>query len=192
MSLFWWRAWVLYNMPVLTTAAITGVISLASQIFKKDEPTPEEQAEKGRVWYKMLRDFVVNERTPQQLASTWRDQLPFAQKSTKQRFVENNIIGKSRDEIINALVGKINDELLKGGFDSVSKETILSGMGAGVLSAESPASLGAVSAGLSSDIFLPDKSVEEAKESRIFFFVGAVLLLTVGVFVFLFFKRKKR
>ena len=179
-------------MPVLTTAVITGLTSLAGQIFRKDEPTPEEQAEKGRVWYKILRDFIVNQRTSQQLASAWVDQLPFAQKSTKQRFMDNNIIGKSRDEIINALVGKINDELLKGGFDSVSKETILSGMGAGVLSAESPASLGAVSAGLSSDIFLPDKSVEEAKESRIFFFVGAVLLLTVGVFVFLFFKRKKR
>ena len=191
MSLSWWRAWVLYSMPVLTAAVITGGISLISQIFKKDEPTPEEQAEKGRVWYKMLRDFVVNERTPLELATAWRDQLPFAQKSTKQRFVDNQIIGKSREEIINNLVGKINNELLKGGFSSVSKETILSGMGASVLSTDSLVGTAPVSAGLSSDIFITDKSVGDTKESGIYFIVGAVLLLAVGLFVFLFLKREK-
>ncbi len=179
-------------MPLFTTAVITGLTSLAGQIFKKDEPTPEEQAEKGRVWYKMLRDFVVNEVSPEQLANAWRDQLPFAQKSTKQRFMENNIIGKSREEIINNLVGKINDELLKGGFGSVSKETILSGMGANVLSTDSLVGTAPVSAGLSSDIFITDKSVGDTKESGIYFIVGAVLLLAVGLFVFLFLKRKKR
>ena len=106
--------------------------------------------------------------------------------------MDNNIIGKSREEIINTLVGKINDELLKGGFDSVSKETIFAGMGAGVLSAGGPAGVEPISSGLSSDIILTDKSIGEKKESRIYFIVGGVLLLTVGGFVFLFFRRKKR
>lgn len=178
-------------MAILSEAV--GLITDISGIFKGKEPTPEEQKQKAGVWYKMLQDFVLNNRSSQQLASLWRDQLPFAQKSTKQRFMNNNIVGKSNDFIINVLVGKINDELIKGGFQAITKETILSGMGAGSLTAESPAGLSVVNAGAGvSDLTATDLDVRDVNESRIYFFVGAVLLLTVGVLTWLFFIPKKR
>ena len=140
----------------------------------------------------MLQDFVLKDRTPLQLATAWKDQLPFAQKSTKQRFMDNNIIGKSYEEIVNVLVQKINDELVKGGFSSITKEAILLGMGAGDLTAESPVALGVVSSGVDIDLLVTDSNLNEANESRVFFFVGSMLILIVGVLTFLFFKPKKR
>ena len=179
-------------MAILTEAI--GIAKDAIQIFKPKEPTPEEQKQKAGVWYRMLQDFVINQRTPNQLATAWRDQLPFAQKATKQRFMDNNIIGKSNDEIINTLVAKINDELIKGGFSSLSRNDILSGMGAGVdsvlpsNSSKISAGAGSSGSGLLDDI----ERVTDVNESRNYFYAGALLLVAVGVFAWSKIKTKKR
>jgi hypothetical protein len=140
----------------------------------------------------MLQDFVLNDPTPTALAASWRDQLPFSQKSTKQRFMDNNIIGKSSDFIIDVLVGKINDELIKGGFTPISKTAILAGMGVTGLTVESPTGLSAVNSGVVDDKLGSPIEGADANESRMYFFVIGLVALTAGVLAYLFFDPKKR
>lgn len=161
-------------------------------IFKPKEPTPEEQKQKAGVWYKMLQDFVLNEPTPDALANSWRDQLPFKQKSTRRRFVDNNIRNQSTDVIIDVLVGKINDELVKGGFAAISKTAILSGMGVSGLTVESPAGLSAVNAGVVDDSLGSSFEGTDANESRIYFYAIGLIALFAGVMTYLFYNPNKK
>lgn len=177
-------------MAILTEAV--GLTKELIQIFTPKEPTPEEQKAKAGVWYRMLQDFVINKRTPDALAAAWRDQLPFAQKSTKQKFVDNNIKGKDYDSIVNTLIGKINDELVKGGFDAMPTSTILEGMGAGANSVQ-PSNMAKISAISNTGYPIQDlEPVTAANESRNYFYAGALLLIGIGVFAWSIFKKKKR
>lgn len=176
---------------------IDDVISLGGEIiglFTPREPTPEEQKAKAGVWYNMLSDWVNNQ--PQDsvtFGAKWKDFLPFAQSKTKTSFINNNINGKSYDSIVNTLVGKINDELVKGGFPRMSKDAILTGMGAGGSVADTSGGL-SISGGDILTGSAPLGEAENAKESKNFFLImlGVVFVGLIAIINFTDFKKKRR
>ena len=175
-------------------ADVVSLVNLGHDIFTANEPTPEEQKEKGRVWYAMLQDFIVNHRTSTDLANIWRDQLPYDQKNTKKRFIKNHIIGKPTDQIVDVLVSKINDELVKGNFPRLSKEAILSGMGASSGIVSTPSGTGPISAGTgqSGSFFDAAGTETDINEGRVYFYALGIIVLGVGGFTWFFFRSKKR
>jgi len=178
-------------------AILTEGIQLIREVtglFQQPEPTPAQQKSKAGVWYNMLQDLVVNEPSSQVLAARWRDQLPFSQKSTKQRFMDNNIVGRPTEIIISTLVDKINDELIKGGFAAQNRETILSGMGANSMITTEPAGQKPVSSGLPTPKQTDFGAIDDSnsKESQMFFVIIGILILTAGVITWVFWKPKKR
>ena len=113
---------------------------------------------------------------------------------TKQRFLEQNITGRTRDQIINTLVGKINDELLKGGFAAQNREAIITGMGGNTMITTAPAGQQPVSAGVAGPKQVDFGMIDDSNgpESKMYFVVIGILLLTVGVITWIFYKPKKR
>lgn len=120
------------NIPQLGAIDPETAISLADSIFRTvtnifgEKVTPEQQRAKAGVWGAMLQEFLLNPHmTGSELATKWKNQLPFSQSSTKDRFVQNNLIGQSRDYIIDHLAQKINDEYTKGGIPTIDKSFLL-------------------------------------------------------------------
>jgi len=179
-------------MAILTESI--ELIKEVTGIFKQPDPTPAQQRAKAGVWYSMLQDFVINEPSSQELANRWRDQLPFQQKSTKQRFMQNNIIGRPYDVIVQNLVDKINDELVKGNFAPQSKTAILSGMGANSMISSAPAGQQPVDAGMPqpSPVDFGAVDDENGAESQMFFVIIGILILTAGAITWVFWKPKRR
>lgn len=179
-------------------AILTEGVQLVKELtglFKGPDPTPEQQRAKAGVWYSMLQDFVLNEPSSQELSNRWRDQLPFKQKSTKQRFMQNHIIGRNTDDIINTLVDKINDELMKGGFNIQNRETILTGMGANTMISTEPAGQQAVNTGVVGQkpgVDFGQIDDDNGPESQMFFVVIGGLILIAGVVTWIFYKPKRR
>lgn len=170
-----------------------GLVNEVVTIFKPKEPTPEEQRKKAGTWYLVLQDFLLNDPTPAKLADDWTGQLPFAQKSTKVRFMSDHIRNNTPDNIVNVLVGKINDELVKGGFRRTPKADILEGMGVGDAVGSSPSGLAVVSASTVPTLGPTDEpNDKEVNESQKYFFALGILIIIVGVFTWLFWKPKKR
>ncbi len=121
-------------------AFVTGGVALGRKIqsiIKEGKKTTQAQArEKAGVWYQMLNTLVKNNSmTGEQLAKMYIGKLPFRQKKTKERFMHNNIIGKSRTSIVNHLVQKINEELTKATppLPTMTKVELLGGMGGQVV-----------------------------------------------------------
>lgn len=176
-------------MPI--AEVISGVIT-GIELLRPKEPTPEEQKQKAGVWYRMLQNWVsdVNQDTIV-FGSRWVDQLPFSQRGTRERFIQNNITGQSSDTIINTLVGKINDELIKGGFSTVSREVVLSGMGIGGAVSDSSVNT-AVSGGLVTDDSAPFATMQDVNESKTFFYVMALVASGALIAWYSFRPKKKR
>ncbi len=106
-------------------AIVSGVVSIFSTIMDRNgrRVSPDEQYQKAGVWGAMLTEISVDSSmTGDQLASKWKDILPFRKPKTKDNFVNNQLRGKSRDQIIDHLVEKVNDEMRKGGFPELTKE----------------------------------------------------------------------
>lgn len=175
----------------------TGItlVGQAIDAFKPKEPTPEEQKAKAGVWYSMLQNWVtVQPQSSESFGSKWVDMLPFAQKSTKQRFISENISGKSYDYIISVLVGKINDELVKGGFSPVSESSVLAGMGAGdnVVNTAKSASVTPSTSIFKDQAGKSLGTVEDVNESRTFFYIMSLLAVAGLLLFFGFGKKGKR
>lgn len=168
---------------------ILGTVNTIIGLIDKP-PTPEEQRAKAGVWYNMLDDWINNQpQTSIAFGDRWETFLPFKQKSTKRRFIQNNIDNKSDNMIRRTLIDKINDELVKGGFTKMSDSSILSGMGGGggILDTSS-------SAGSSSTLSLSpgnDLQPNDIQESKTFFYIMAIVA-SAALILFLSFKPKKR
>lgn len=158
----------------------------------QNEPTPEEQRAKAGVWYSML-DSWVNDQPQTSIAfgDRWENLLPFSSKSTKKRFIENNIDNKSDSQIKRVLIDKINDELVKGGFTRMTDSSVLSGIGGGsnVLdSSDSLSSTNPLETQTLSDLSTPD----EISEGKTFFYIMAIVASAVLVLFLAFTPGKKR
>ncbi len=107
-------------------AIVDSIFRTVTNIFG-EKVTPEAQRAKAGVWGAMLQEFLLNpQMTGAELAVKWKSSLPFKESGTKDRFVQNNLIGQSREYITNHLVEKINDEYIKGGIPPIDINTILS------------------------------------------------------------------
>lgn len=177
-------------MPI--TEILTGGVGIVGTIIDlfHNEPTPEEQKAKAGVWYKMLEDWVHNKPDSYAFATKWKDFLPFAEKRTKEDFLNNNIRGKSYDFVVNVLVGKINDELKKGGFTPLDKEEILQGMGAGSGIIDSSLNT-STSGNLPLSPITTIDTVGAREESKTFFYIMSLLAVSAAV-LWISFRPKKR
>ena len=189
---------------------ITGGVSLlkgVATLFQAKEPTPEEQKAKAGVWYRMLQYYVTKDVSDKTLRIAFLNQLPFKQKSTKERFFDNNIMGQSKNHIIDVLIEKINDELVKGGFTSLTRNDILSGMGVSDFGSSSgtTSTIGSPNPVLTSGRSLTTGSTTgsaessfsnvidtEVNESRNLFYGFVGVLALIGVFFFTKRKPKRR
>jgi hypothetical protein len=167
--------------------AIGEAISFATNLigsFIPDPPTPEEQRKKAGVWYNMFIDWNRNKPSNEAFISTWQNMLPFRQTKTKKNFMNNQIRGKSFDEVANVLIDKINDELIKGGLPRVSKDMVLDGVGiSGGSVSGSGMNVNRVSPGLGESSFISDDPNGDTESKSFFLFAGlGAIALAIGLF----------
>jgi len=175
------------------TEAIEGVKAVIG-LFE-DDPSPEEQRAKAGVWYNMLDDWVNNQpQTSNSFGSKWVDLLPFRQKKTKERFIQENINNQSSNAIISTLVRKINDELIKGGFPMQSQSAILAGMGSTGAVADSSGSVSSSGGfeALKTSGSLGGETMQDVNEGRTFFYVIGLGVLAALIMVFAFRPKRRR
>lgn len=179
-------------------AAVAGVLPDVITMFKAPTPSPEEQAKKAQTWYRMLQDFARDQSQDTiAFGNRWKGQLPFAQKRTKEDFLNNHIYRKSPESIIDHLVVKINDELTPD-FAAMAKDDILNGMGVGSSVSPTPAMPNVVT-GSGIDLLTVANRKEpvlfdqnQVKESQNMFFLLGLALLIVGVVTFMLYPRTRR
>ena len=163
---------------------IIGITKEVIGLFTGPQPTPEQQKQKAGVWYNMLMDWSKNQPDTNTFITRWQSRLPFKQNSTKDRFMINNIAGRSFESVQDVLVDKINDELIKGGLQTVGKDAILSGMNAtgnALSSAVSPTSGGVTS--------IPDFSQPGMDKNNSMFIVWGLAAIGLAVGLWNVFKK---